>query len=73
MRSFLIAAVSGLLLTASAASAQAPASAVGPRPSYNMQRAGEDIGPFAGGAKTHRAAAGRSAAHGKAHRGDHPR
>jgi hypothetical protein len=71
MRSLLVAAVSGLLLTASAASAQAPA--VGPRPSYNMQRPGEGIGPFAGGAKVHRASAGPSAAHGKAHRGDHHR
>jgi len=68
MRSRLVAAASGLLVAASAASAQAPA---GPaRPSYNMQRPGEDIGPFAGGAKVHRAAAGRSAAHSKAHRGD---
>jgi hypothetical protein len=76
MRSVLVAAVSGLLLAASAASAQtpaqAPASRPGARPSYNMQRPGEDIGPFAGGAKTHRAAAGRPAARGKAHRGAHP-
>jgi hypothetical protein len=73
MRSLLALTISGLALTASAASAQTPASTVGPRPSYNMQRTGEDIGPFAGGAKTHRAEAGRSAPHGKAHRGDHPR
>jgi hypothetical protein len=72
MRAVLVAAVSGLLLTASAASAQPPGSAVGARPSYNMQRPTEDIGPFAGGAKVHRASAGRSAGHGKAHRGRHP-
>jgi opacity protein-like surface antigen len=73
MRSLLTLAVGGLLLTASAASAQAAEAPVGPRPSYNMQRPGEDIGPFAGGAKTHRAAAGRAAAHAKTHRADHPR
>jgi hypothetical protein len=66
MRSLIISAVGGLLLTTSAASAQA----VGPRPSYNMQKPGEDIGPFAGGAKIHRTA-GHAAAHGKAHKGDH--
>jgi opacity protein-like surface antigen len=67
MRSLLTLAVSGLLLTGSAAAAQA----VGPRPSYNMQRPGEDIGPFAGGSKAHRTAAAHSAAHGKVHKGDH--
>ena len=68
MRPLLALAISGLLLAASAASAQTP----GPRPSYNMQRPGEDIGPFAGGAKTHRAPAGRSAARGKPHPAPHP-
>lgn len=71
MRSLLVAALSGLLLT-TAAAAQTPAasagrSAVGPRPSYNMQKASEDIGPFAGGAKVHRA----TAKAGKAHKGRH--
>jgi hypothetical protein len=70
MRSLLALALSGMVLTASAAAAQTPASGVGPRPSYNMQHAGEDIGPFAGGAKIHRAPAGRTVAHGKAHKGD---
>ena len=70
MRSVLVAAVSGLLLTASAAWAQASASQAGvpPRPSYNMQRPSEDIGPFAGGAKFHRAAAGQATPHGRARR-----
>lgn len=63
MRTLLIAAVSGLLLTTVAEAAPTPASPVGPRPSYNLQRPGEDIGPFAGGAKTHRAPAGRSKPH----------
>ena len=74
MRTLLIAAVSGLLLTAAAA-AQTPAasagrSAVAPRPSYNMQKASEDIGPFAGGAKVHRLSAKAGKA-GKAHKGRH--
>ena len=66
MRSFLVAAMSGLLLTAAAAQTPA-ASAVGPRPGYNMQKPSEDIGPFAGGAKVHRT----TAKAGKAHRGRH--
>ena len=73
MRSVLVAAVSGLVLAASAASAQTPAqpaahAGVGPRPSYNMQSGGEDIGPLAGGAKVHRVAAEKATPHGKARR-----
>jgi hypothetical protein len=70
MRSCLVAAMSGLLLTTAAAAQTPAASAVGPRPSYNMQKPSEDIGPFAGGAKVHRtsAKAGKTA---KAHKSRH--
>ncbi len=64
MRALLVATVSGLLLAASAASAQAPASPPA-GPTYNMQKPGEDIGPFAGGAKVHRLPAAKAASHAK--------